>query len=99
MKKLIIAILSLICLSLTLTVCGREISDEAAESIATSTENILGRFFLKDDTHGTCTIVTSTGDSFIYETMNGAGRTWSGEKSTIQERVFCSINTILWRCC
>ena len=39
--------------------------------------------FKQDDTHATVSLTTSTGQSFIGQSFNGAGMTWSGQKAAL----------------
>ena len=39
--------------------------------------------FRQDDTHATVSLTTSTGQSFIGQSFNGAGMTWSGQKAAL----------------
>lgn len=39
--------------------------------------------FKQDDTHAIVSLTTSTGQSFIGQSFNGAGMTWSGQKAAL----------------
>ena len=47
---------------------------------------LTGCIFKEDDTHATVSLTTSTGQSFIGQSFNGAGMSWSGQKAALHNK-------------